>query len=245
MSNYVGLYLGYGVAIALAWAVLSWRPALISGPDTPVVPRKWLELSLYLLAVAGVIVMGQLWVRGVRLPETNILNRSANQLMIFAPILLLIAFRPYPLLRSFLPPSKAISGLIAGIGLGVLAVSVLLVTRYGTEAILPGLADVYSPGHAHHFVQVFLEDLAIAALLTRVLAVAGTRITVVLVATLFAAAHIPAFLSLGIAPEALWSLVLDTGLGILVLGAIIHSRSIWWFFPLHAGMDMTQFMTSA
>jgi hypothetical protein len=40
----------------------------------------------------------------------------------------------------------------------------------------------------------------------------------------------------------LWTLVLDTGLGVLVIGAIIVSRNVWWFIPVHSVMDLTQFL---
>jgi hypothetical protein len=28
----------------------------------------------------------------------------------------------------------------------------------------------------------------------------------------------------------------------MVIGAIIVSRNVWWFWPVHAAMDLTQFL---
>jgi len=91
-------------------------------------------------------------------------------------------------------------------------------------------------------VQVLLEDILIAALAARLVAATKVWIAIVVAAALFAAAHIPAMLAEGAGLSQLSTLLLDTGLGVLVIGAIITSRNVWWFWPIHAVMDLTQFL---
>jgi len=64
---------------------------------------------------------------------------------------------------------------------------------------------------------------------------------IALVATLFAAGHIPAFISTGTPWNELGSLILDAVLGIAVLSAVQRSEDIWWFWCVHYAMDMMQF----
>ena len=102
--------------------------------------------------------------------------------------------------------------------------------------------QIASVGNVSIAVQVLLEDVLIAALAARLVAATNWMVAIGVAAALFAAAHIPAMLAEGASINDLSSLVLDTGLGVMVIGAIIVSRNVWWFWPVHAVMDLTQFL---
>jgi hypothetical protein len=89
------------------------------------------------------------------------------------------------------------------------------------------------------------EDITVAALMLRMRGAVGVLAAIALVAALFASGHIPAMLANGATPGQLMTLFLDAGIGVLVLGAIMTTRSIWWFWPIHTAMDLTQFFTAS
>jgi hypothetical protein len=67
------------------------------------------------------------------------------------------------------------------------------------------------------------------------------RATVIGAALLFAGAHVPAMIAQGASAGELLGLVRDAILGLLVLGAVLRSGDILWFWPIHVAMDLTQF----
>jgi hypothetical protein len=91
---------------------------------------------------------------------------------------------------------------------------------------------------------VFCEDVAIAILFVRVQAALGLRVTIILAASLFAAAHIPAMVARGTSREAYARLALDAGLGVFVLFIAQRSADVWWLWCVHFAMDMMQFVAA-
>jgi hypothetical protein len=89
--------------------------------------------------------------------------------------------------------------------------------------------------------QVLFEDVAIAILLVRLAAAIGKPAAVMLAASLFAAGHIPSMLAQGASASELVALLRDVTLGLVVLGAVLRSGDILWFWPVHVTMDLTQF----
>ena len=90
-------------------------------------------------------------------------------------------------------------------------------------------------------VQVFCEDVAIAILFVRFQAAIGLRRTLILVACLFAAVHIPTMMEKGASPAELASLIMDAGLGVAVLFVAQRSADVWSLWGVHFAMDMMQF----
>lgn len=240
-SQYLSLMAGYGAAIALLWIVmLALRPTFLSRP-TVSFERPWLEVGLVIVAAIAVIGVGQLFVRNMLLPETSELTKSLNQLIIFSPILILLAVRGGLFARAYLPLNAAPLSLVVGAILAAVALVAYATAAGNPAGVVKLAASIVVPTNIHHVVQVLLEDIAIAALLARVAAALGGRVAVVVVAVLFAASHIPALLANGAAPTQLISLGLDTLIGVMVLGAVIRTQNIWWFWVLHSAMDLTQF----
>jgi hypothetical protein len=241
-ADYLGLLAGYGAAMAAFWAVYLIAKPVFLRHERVVIGRPWLELTLLALGVAGLIGVGQLYVRGMLLPEEGEFFQSANQILIFAPAIVVLVLLGSFWRKNFLPLNGAAGGLLLGIGLALAAFTTFVATRHGIGA-WPDLGrQIAQPGNISIVVQVLLEDIVIAAVAARLVAATNWIVAIMVVAGLFAAAHIPAMLAEGAQMSELGSLVLDTGLGVLVVGAIIVSRNVWWFWPVHAVMDLTQFL---
>ena len=246
MGHYIGLIAGYGVAMIIFWALWGGVKPLRRALPAPVLKleRPWLELSLVLLAAIGVIAVGQLYIADRLLPDRGELLQSLNQLLIFAPLLILLFWRGNIQAGAFLPWRGAAPGLALGFLLAGAGVAAYVVARgLGGVELNAVFATFARPDNISYIVQIFLQDLAIAAVLARLMALSGWRLSLVLIAILFQLAHIPPFLAGGATLTDLGALFLDTGIGLLVFGAIIASRSIWWFWPLHTAMDLLQFQS--
>jgi hypothetical protein len=177
------------------------------------------------------------------LPEEGEIFQSANQVSIFLPALIVLVLQGSFWRKNYLPLGAGIAG---GLGLGVVlalvAFTAFIAATHGIAAWPEMGRQVASLGNVSIAVQVLLEDILIAALAARLVAATKMWVAIVVAAGLFAAAHIPAMLAEGAGLNQLSTLLLDTGLGVLVIGAIIASRNVWWFFPVHAVMDLTQFL---
>jgi len=241
--NYVGLLVGYAAAVATSWAVfLVFKPAFLR-QERVAIARPWIELGVLAVGVAGVIGVGQLYVRHMLLPEEGEFFQSANQVLIFLPALVVLVLQGSFWRKNYLPLG---AGLAGGLGLGVvlalIAFMAFIAATRGIAAWPEMGLQIANFGNISIAVQVLLEDILIAALAARLVAATKVWIAIVVAAALFAAAHIPAMLAEGAGLSQLSTLLLDTGLGVLVIGAIITSRNVWWFWPIHAVMDLTQFL---
>lgn len=244
MEHYGGLLVGYGGALLAFWALwIAARPAWLKG-QSPQFKRKWLELLIAFLAAAGVIGIGQLYMAGMLLPDEGELLQSLNQVLIFLPLLAVALWRGQVFAATYLPLGKAGPSLALGAVLAATAVCAYSAMRGLGGELLEIVRFLLHPNHLSLSVQVLLEDIAIAIFLARLIAAAGPRMAIVVVAALFQVAHIPAFLADGASLETLRSLVLDTGLGLMILGAVAVSRNVIWFWPLHTVMDLMQFYNS-
>jgi hypothetical protein len=243
-DHYPALVLAYLVGLG-GW-LLAARFLPDVWPRRPSVrfERPWRELGLALLAVVGVLALGQLWVRGVRLPEEGVLaplTGALNQALIFSPVLLVPVLRKQPRETAWLPRGQIVTRLLVGVALAALAVCAYALLRAGADAPWLVLARIPRYEHLDEAVQVLGEDLAIAILFVRFAAAVGRRQAVVLVAFLFAAGHVPALLSTGASPGDLLPLLRDVGLGLATLLVLMRSRDVLWFWCLHLALDLTQF----
>jgi hypothetical protein len=94
-------------------------------------------------------------------------------------------------------------------------------------------------------VQIFLEDFAIALLLSRLSAALGPKYfigAIVAVSILFPLGHLPSNLEAGVPIlQALANLAVD-GILVFVIGLFLYrSKDFLWLFPIHFAMDMMQF----
>jgi hypothetical protein len=206
--------------------------------------RPWREFGIALVGVIVTLAMGQLWSSGVRLPEEGTLGPllgSVNQVLIFAPILLVLVIRRQPWISAWLPRGWIATRLLVGLVLASLAVIAYSLLRDGADAPWVLLGRIWRYEHTDEMVQVFLEDLSIAILFVRLTGAIGKRPALVVIACLFAAGHIPAMVSQGATWFELAALLRDAGLGVVVILVLQRSRDVVWFWCIHFCLDMTQF----
>jgi hypothetical protein len=206
--------------------------------------HPWREFGIAVAGAIGILAMGQLWVRGIRLPEQGAggpVLGAINQVLIFAPILLVVAVRGQSWTTAWLPRQAIAWRLLVGFALACLAVAAYSRLRAGADAPWVLLGRIWRYEHVDEMVQVFLEDLTIAILFVRLAGALGSRWATVLVAVLFAAGHIPVMVSQGATWLELGGLLRDAGLGVAVILVLQRSRDVVWFWFLHFCLDMTQF----
>ena len=238
------LVLAYMVALG-GW-LLANRLLPAVWPDDPdeVIARPWREFGIAVLGAMGILAMGQLWIRGIRLPEQGAIGpllSSINQLLIFAPILLIMVIRRQPWTTAWLPRARIAKRILVGIVLASVAVTVYSLLRDGADAPWTLLGRIWGYEHIDEMAQVFLEDLTIAILFVRLAGAIGNRRATVVVACLFAAGHIPVMVSQGATWIEFAGLLRDAGLGVAVILVLQRSRDVVWFSCVHFCLDMTQF----
>jgi hypothetical protein len=243
-SHYAALLFSYAVVLLAMSGIARRAPRLWPAPEAAGFAHPWRELAWALAAVAAVLVIGMLYARGWLLPATS-KRRPAldavNQVVIYAPLLLLLAWRRHGLETAWLPRRGVLARVGIGLGLAWLALFAYALVRPGPGAWPRLIAEVYAPSHVSYLVQVLLEDVSIAILFVRLRGAVGQRWTLVLVAVLFAAAHVPGMLAGGTDASSLLRLSGDVVLGVLALTLLQRVRDVWWFWMIHFALDMTQF----
>ena len=243
-EHYATLVVAYLVALG-GWLVASRvLPGVWHRGPTEGFEHAWRELGIALGGAMGILAMGQLWTRGIRLPEQGAfgpLLGSINQILIFAPILMVVVIRRQPWTSAWLPRARLGTRLLVGAVLAGCAVTTYALLRDGADApwILLGRIGRYE--NLDSAVQVFLEDVTIAILFVRSAGAVGPRWATVVVACLFAVGHIPAMLSQGATWLELVGLLRDAGLGVAVILVLQRSGDVVWFWCVHFCLDMTQF----
>ncbi len=240
--HYVSLIFGYGTATGLWFLLNHFYPSLWGKNKRINFDKPYLEFIFSILAILAVIGIGQLYLRQLLIPNNaNIFLDAINQVIIFSPVFILILTRKQTLETLWLPKSKIGIRLSIGLLLAFCSIFSYWLTRSDANGFLNILSGIYHYQNFSHFVQVFMEDVAIVLVFVRLSSWIGDKWSILIIATLFSAAHIPSLLTNGASLIELSSLIIDTSLGVLVLLALSKSRDIWWFFMVHFAMDMTQF----
>jgi len=206
--------------------------------------RPWREFGAALVGALGILAAGQLWSRGIRLPDEGAFGPvlgAMNQLLIFTPILLVVLLRRQSWATAWLPRHRFAMRLLVGLVLASLAVTTYAVLRAGADEPWVLLGRIWRYEHLDEMVQVFLEDVTIAILFVRLAGAMGSRWATVVVACLFAAGHIPVMISEGATWNELAGLLRDAGLGVAAILVLQRSRDVVWFWCIHFALDMTQF----
>ena len=247
MTQTFTLVIAYATVCALWWGlsrvVPLWRQV-----DRATFARPWTEAGLALAGVIMVLLLGQLWSRGVRLSASGTwqpLAESVNQLLIFCPVILLPIIRKQSLASAWIQRNRLWARLAIGVGLALIALLLFSLLTSGGSSYWDTIKTVFRLTNAHFAVQVLLEDLAIAVVFVRIAAALHLRWAILLVAALFAVGHLPALLASGASTAEILGLVRDFGLGILVIGTLWRGADISWFWPVHFALDMTQFIIHA
>jgi hypothetical protein len=243
-AHYPALVAAYLVGLGGWLAAARFFPELWPREPVEGFARPWREFGIALAGVIGVLLVGQLWSSGIRLPEEGALGPvlgAINQAFIFAPALLVVVLRRHSWATAWLPRRRLAARLVVGLVLASLAVSSYSVLRAGADAPWVLLGRIWRYEHVDEMVQVLLEDLTIAILFVRLAGAIGSRRATVLVACLFAAGHVPAMVSQGATWHELGGLLRDAGLGVAVIVVLQRSRDVVWFWCIHFCLDMTQY----
>lgn len=243
-THYPPLFIAYAVAL-VGWVVADrLAPGVWPASSEMTFARPWREFGFALLAVIMVLLVGQLYVHGIRVPETGALRplaASINQVLIYAPLLLLPLIRGQSWDSAWLSERKLGLRTVIGLVLAILGVTAYSLLRQGASYPWQMLGRIVRYGNLDILVQVFLEDVVIAILFIRFAATVGSKWAIVTVGALFAAAHIPAMLANGVPLRDLGTVLLDAALGITIISIVRKSRDVAWIFLIHFCMDMTQF----
>ncbi len=241
-AHYYSIAGGYFVALGLWLLVARLRPGLWRPCADWEFQRPWREIGYALLAAVATILVGQLYVQGFLLDERlSPLFKPLNQLIIFSPFLLLLWIRRQGPQTALVPLKNAWQRQAIGVGLSLAAIGMYTAIHPGTTAWLSIIFRVYHPKNLGIATQVFLEEMSMAVLLVRLGSAIRVGPTIVLVAGLFAAGHIPTMLSVGATPGELLRLFLDFALVAVGLVFVFRSKDILWLWPVHFAMDMMQF----
>lgn len=243
-SHYGALVTGYGAAMA-GWLLINrFVPGVWPAVPSATFERPWRAFGAAMLGVAGVLVVGQAFLRGWLLPERGpfapILG-ALNQVAIFAPVLLVLAIRREPLSTAWLTARRLPVRLAAGAALALLALMTYTIARRDADGLPVVVARILQYPHLDEACQVLLEDITIAVLFVRLAAATSSRTAIGVVALLFAAGHVPAMLAGGAGMAELASLGRDVLLGVALIAVLQRSRDVLWFWCVHFAMDMSQF----
>jgi hypothetical protein len=243
-SHYASLYGCYGAALVGWFVAYRLTGALWPAAPEPEIKKPWLELGWAFLGAVGVILVGQLWTAGIKLPEGGQFGpifAAVNQVAIFFPILAVPALRRMPWSTAWLSKDRLVPRLAAGWTLAILAIVVYSLLRSSADTPWAIAGRIFAYENVDELIQVLLEDIAIAIVFVRASAALSRKWALTLVAVLFAAGHIPAMMSGGALATEFVSLVFNAGLGLAVISVLSYSRDILWFWPVHFVLDMTQF----
>jgi hypothetical protein len=244
-DHYWGLLAGYTTAM-VAWTVSSRVcPRLWPASAGPPIARPGVELGFAGLALLGIILLGMLYGAGIRLPSAGTVGpvlESLNHIVIFSPIVVLLIWRKQSPASAWLPTDRVRTRLAVGVICAIAGMAAFSLVRTGADPFWPVLPRLVRYDHLPHFVQVFLEDVSIAVLFVRLSALLRREwLLAMIVGGLFAAAHAPTLFAQGAGPGEMGYLLADFALGTGIVFVLQRSRDIWWFFPVHFVMDMTQF----
>lgn len=245
LSHHGALLVGYLLALIVWDRIARRQPNLWPASDAPGFAHPWRELGYCALGILAVIGVGQLYTRHWLLPTNDTTAtqplEAVNQLLIFSPLLALPLIRRQGFRSMWLPMHRVWQRVLIGLVISLIAMLAFVNLRAGAERWIDVVREVYHPQNLGNLVQVLCEDVAIAIVFVRMRAALGLLWSVLLVAVLFAAAHIPAMLSTGASLNDILDLAMDAGLGIVVLYFLQRSGDVWWFWLLHFAMDMMQF----
>ena len=240
----VPLTIAYGTICAL-WFLLnrikkSWPITPISTPGKP-----WIELGTAMIAVIGILVIGQLYSAGYLLKNTasETLARwvwPLNNVIIFSPILLTLLLRRQGPSTIFLSRKGILIKVVFGFASSCGGIFIFLLLRGELERIVEVAHHAISPSALTYFPAVFFENIALAFLFVRLKWAVGIKWAIGIPAVLFAFAHVPGSLAEG---DPLIHIItfffLTGGLTTFILYTAYRSRDIIWLGIVHYLMDVT------
>jgi hypothetical protein len=246
VERHFALAAGYGAALAGWFLLARVVPVLWPRRDAPHFAHPGRELGWGVLGLAGTLGLGFLYVREMLLPvsfDGLQLVDLANQLIVFTPILLVVALRRHPLATLWLPTDRVFIRIVTGILLALAGLTAFVLVAGNTPPWIEVMQSVYHHRNLPILLQVLLEDVTAAFLAVRIAGVLGPRAAPVLAAVILTASHLTASLAAGVVQGVLERALVDVFLGAAVVAVVQRSADVWWFWGVHFAMDMTQYVT--
>ncbi len=239
LAHDLGLLVGWWAALAAWLGLARLLPWLWPEPGPADIQRPWRSLIWVLAGLAATLGLSRLHAHGFMLVVPGIAGAVAaavEQLIIFAPVLLVPHWLDERETR-WLPRGRIWLRVLIGLALAELAL-LAYAAPHGLDAWWAATAETFDPWNWPYLVRVFCQDVAVAILFLRLRAVMGHEWAVALIAAGFAVAQLPAMGAID--GEALVRLVIDGGLGAVVLVIAARSADLWWFVWVHFAMDTMQ-----
>ncbi|TDI69536.1 MAG: hypothetical protein E2O86_05280 [Bacteroidetes bacterium] len=199
-----------------------------------------MELVLAVIAVAAIFAIGRIYDAGYLLSsKNNPLVWIINNLIIYSPILILIAIRGHSLSTVWISPQKWHIKIISGLLSSIIALVIFFVLRSEWYRWAEVLDKSLSLKSLSNFAAVFLEGVAIAFLFVRLKWASNLKVALFIPAILFAFAHVPGMLADN---DPWWHILLMSSvtgaITILVLYTCNKLRDIIWIGLVHYFLDV-------
>lgn len=241
MSLYLGLVTAYGAAAVLIWMVALLRPEAIPAARDHMPQNKILQLCLFLLAIAGAAVLQVMESRGWLLPTDDVLATALNQLLIFLPMLIYLVAQRSPA-AAMVPSNGLLKSLAVGVLLTLTALAAYLSARDALGTLPDLVGRILSVSQVERFMRVLMLDLTVATLMALLAGKWSRRTALVTLALLVLAAHVGAAYHAGFGIDAVWGVLLGSAAGFGLMAAIVYTRNIVWFLPLHGVLGVLLFV---
>ena len=251
LGHYAPLYAGYFSAMLGCLVLIRFDPGLWAPSEAAEIKRPWIEFAALLAVGTGIVAIGTLAASKMSSGRNDVLGDIIDigiELLRFAPLIMFYGIVRPPAESAWVRLNRLHVRLGIGLGLAALALLVFSMASGRIHDPLSLLTDIGAGLQERGLrpaplaVHVLLEDLIVAALASRLVAVSGKPIiAAAIVAMLFSVGHLPGLVQEGLQVTELISMGLDMMLGVAAILLLHRTRDVAWFWCLHFAMDMTQF----
>jgi hypothetical protein len=221
------------------WPAFGWPRPIELHSDRPA-----LDFALAVTAVVGIFALGEAYRRNLLLPDgAQVALRefawTLNNCIIFSPIALTLLVRGQRPETVFLSLRGIGVKVLFGLTASIAAVVLYLLLRGRLEIAPDILLRSFEARSLQNFAPVFLEGVAVAFLFVRLKWLVGLWETIVAVAVLFAAAHVPRSIAGGADVEhvALF-FAFNVALPVAILYSVQRVQDVIWIGFPHYFMDV-------
>ncbi len=237
MSHYLGIVTAYAAAAVLVWLAALLHPESIPAAREYNPGKRVMQLGLFLLAVVGAAVLQLLEGRRWLLPNEDPLTAPLNQLIIFLPLVIYLVAQRRPA-AALVPVRGLLRSVAGGTALALISLAAYLSARGNWDQLPELAAGIFSADKADRFTQMLLLDLGLGTLIALLIGGWSRKVALVTLAGLVLLIHIGAASMAGFGPEGAGGVLLGSAVAFGLLSAIVHTRNIAWFWPVHAMLGM-------
>ncbi|MEL1249555.1 hypothetical protein [Aurantiacibacter gilvus] len=233
MSHYLGIVTAYAAAAVLVWLAALLHPESIPAAREYSPKHRVMQLGLFVLAMIGAAVLQLLENQGLLLPDSDPLDAALNQLLIFMPLVIYLIAQRSPA-AAMMPVNGLLRSLAGGVALALIALAAYLSGRGAWEDLPDLAARMLSVDRADRFAQLFFLDLALGTLLALLSGGWSRKLALIVLGAIVLLVHIGVARLAGIGFEAIGGVLLGSAVAFGLLSAVIYTRNIVWFWPVHA-----------